>query len=135
MDSHLLSTLLLGNRVCTLPLDSSQLTPITVLFSYTNVYHACRAAHKSVLHPLLFLLPFPTTVLLQAFWLLAPGSPIVHSSLFVPFLCAWGLQFAHQVGRVILAHVTGSQFPYWNWLWVWFAVGAIDANAPRIFGV
>ena len=103
--------------------------------SYSNVYRSCRASKKSVLRPLLFLLPFPVTVLLQVLWLLAPGSLIVQSSLFVPFLCAWGLQFAHQVGRMILAHVTGSRFPYWNWLWVWFAIGALDANAPKMFGV
>ncbi|KAF8586240.1 choline ethanolaminephosphotransferase [Ramaria rubella] len=106
-----------------------------IITSYGNVYQSCRAAGKSVLRPLLFLLPFPTTVLLQVLWLLSPSSPIRNSSLFVPFLCAWGLQFAHQVGRMILAHVTGSCFPYWNWLWVWFAIGAVDANAPRIFGV
>lgn len=101
-------------------------------YSYTNVYRSCVASKRSVTHPLLSLLPFSVTVLLQYAWLLAPNCPIRDSPLFVPFLCAWGLQFAHQVGRIVLAHVTSSPFPYWNWLWVWFALGALDANLPYI---
>ncbi|KAF8527387.1 Choline/ethanolaminephosphotransferase [Hysterangium stoloniferum] len=106
-----------------------------IISSYTNVYKSCCRNNRSVLRPLLSLLPFPITVLLQVLWLTAPGSRIIHTPLFVPFICAWGLQFAHQVGRMILAHVTGSTFPYWNWIWVWFALGAADANAQRLFGV
>jgi len=52
----------------------------------------------------------------------------------VPFLCAWGLQFAHMVGRMILAHVTKEKFPVWDWVWVWSLVGAVDANLP-LFGI
>ncbi|KAJ4000283.1 choline ethanolaminephosphotransferase [Lentinula boryana] len=63
------------------------------------------------------------------------GFTILCSSLFVPFLCAWGLQFAHQVGRMILAHLTKGSFPLWDWLWVMSVVGAIDANLPRILGI
>ncbi|KAJ3927586.1 MAG: Choline/ethanolaminephosphotransferase [Lentinula lateritia] len=59
---------------------------------------------------------------------------IRNSALFIPFLCAWGLQFAHQVGRMILAHLTKTSFPVWDWLWVLSLVGAVDANLPRIAG-
>lgn len=103
-----------------------------ILVSYSNVYRSCNASKRSVLRPLLSLFPFSVTVLLQYAWLLAPNCPIRDSPLLVPFLCAWGLQFAHQVGRMILAHVTSSPFPYWNWLWLWFALGALDANLPYI---
>lgn len=48
----------------------------------------------------------------------------------MPFLCAWGLQFAHMVGRMILAHVTKDKFPVWDWVWVWSFVGGLDANLP-----
>ncbi|GAW04636.1 choline ethanolaminephosphotransferase [Lentinula edodes] len=61
-------------------------------------------------------------------------STIRNSALFIPFLCAWGLQFAHQVGRMILAHLTKTSFPVWDWLWVLSLVGAVDANLPRIAG-
>ncbi|KAJ4463275.1 hypothetical protein C8J55DRAFT_539112 [Lentinula edodes] len=59
---------------------------------------------------------------------------IRNSALFIPFLCAWGLQFAHQVGRMILAHLTKMSFPVWDWLWLLSLVGAVDANLPRIAG-
>ncbi|KAJ3885476.1 hypothetical protein GG344DRAFT_25132, partial [Lentinula edodes] len=59
---------------------------------------------------------------------------IRNSALFIPLLCAWGLQFAHQVGRMILAHLTKTSFPVWDWLWLLSLVGAVDANLPRIAG-
>ncbi|TDL26422.1 Choline/ethanolaminephosphotransferase [Rickenella mellea] len=108
-----------------------------IITSYTNVYRARQKSGQSPFTPLLHLLPFPTAVALQLLWLSAPSfdnSAILHSSLFVPFLCAWGLQFAHQVGRMILAHVTSTPLPWWDWMWLCNLVGALDANAPQFFG-
>ena len=104
--------------------------------SYLNVWRATRAQKKSSLRPLLHLLSFLFPVLLQIAWLSHPqynDSYIIKSSAFVPFLCAWGLQFAHQVGRIILAYVTKTPFPAWDWIWVWSFFGALDANMP-LFG-
>jgi hypothetical protein len=95
------------------------------------------ASGKSTTQPLLLLLPFVVSAGIQVFWLIHPhydNSAIINSALFVPFLCAWGLQFAHQVGRMILAHVTSSPFPWWDWMWVWSLVGAVDANLPMLAG-
>ena len=47
-------------------------------------------------------------------------------------MCAWGLQFAHQVSRMILAHVTKQPFPWWDAMWMWSVVGAVDANLPAL---
>ncbi|KAJ7894550.1 CDP-alcohol phosphatidyltransferase-domain-containing protein [Mycena leptocephala] len=105
--------------------------------SYRNVRHAMLASGKSTTQPLLLLLPFVVSAGIQVFWLIHPhydNSAIINSALFVPFLCAWGLQFAHQVGRMILAHVTSSPFPWWDWMWVWSLVGAVDANLPMLAG-
>lgn len=77
------------------------------------------------------------SVALQGFWLSHPSideSAIIYSDVLVPFLCAWGLQFAHQVGRMILAHVTKTDFPYWDSLWIWSLIGAVDANLPKLIG-
>ncbi len=96
-----------------------------------------RAAGKSTKRPLLLLLPFVFSVALQVAWLSHPEfehSAIMDSALFVPFLCSWGLQFAHQVGRMILAHVTSMPFPVWNWLWIWSIIGAVDVNLSRFMG-
>jgi ethanolaminephosphotransferase len=105
--------------------------------SYMNVYEARRASGKPVVKPLLYLLPFPASVLVQVAWLNEPSlrhSDIINSPVFVPFLCAWGLQFAHVVGRMIIAHVTSQPFPVWDPVYIWSIVGALDANMPTLFG-
>ncbi|KAG9083953.1 hypothetical protein FRC06_004305 [Ceratobasidium sp. 370] len=66
---------------------------------------------------------------------IAPGKDLLlHSAAFVPFLCMWGLQFAHQVGRMILAHVTGQRFPMFDVGWVWASVAVVDAWSWKLFG-
>jgi ethanolaminephosphotransferase len=108
-------------------------SPNSRMYSYMNVVRSAKATKRSALRPLLDLLPFPTAVAAQAFWLSHPtydNSAIVHSPLLLPFLCFWGLQFAHQVGRVILAHVTRTPYPWWDWIWIWSVAGALDANLP-----
>jgi len=108
-----------------------------IITSYLNVYKSCKANGRSPFTPLVYLLPFPACVLLQVFWLSHPSvanSSIIYSDSLVPFLCAWGLQFAHQVGRMILAHVTKTDFPYWDSIWIWSLIGALDANMPRLIG-
>ena len=117
--------------------DIASLNFATCTDSYSNVYKSRRKSGQSPFTPLLYLLPFPTTVLLQIFWLSHPtveDSEIVYSESLVPFLCAWGLMFAHQVGRIILAHVTKTDFPLLDATWVWSLIGALDVNLPRIFG-
>jgi len=108
-----------------------------IITSYLNVYDARRGSGKPVVKPLLYLLPFLASVLLQVAWLNEPSlrnSDIMNSPVFVPFLCAWGLQFAHVVGQIILAHVTSQPFPVWDPMYIWSIVGAIDANMPTLFG-
>jgi len=108
-----------------------------IISSYINVRRAMKNSGRSTLKPLLLLLPFPFAALIQIAWLAQPHynqSAIINSPLFVPFLCAWGLQFAHQVGRMILAHVTSMPFPMWDWMWILSILGAVDANLPRLIG-
>ncbi|KIK94389.1 hypothetical protein PAXRUDRAFT_828044 [Paxillus rubicundulus Ve08.2h10] len=108
---------------------------LNIVSSYRNVRKAMKAAGKSTLKPLVFLLPFIVSVVLQVLWLLNPSfrhSNIIHSPLLLPFICAWGLQFAHQVGRMILSHVTSSPFPWWNPMWLWSVIGVLDAHLPDL---
>ena len=111
---------------------------LTEYLSYLNVYVSRTASKQGPFQPLLLLLPFPVSVAIQVFWLSAPSitqSAILHSPLFVPFLSAWGLQFSHQVSRMILAHVTKQPFPWWDSMWIWSIVGAVDANLPVLLNV
>ncbi|KAJ7049606.1 Choline/ethanolaminephosphotransferase [Mycena amicta] len=107
--------------------------------SYSNVRRAMRSAGKSTLRPLLLLLPFLFSATLQLVWLAHPRATapaILHSPLFVPFLCAWGLQFARHVGRMILAHVTqgACAFPIFDSMWIWTALCTVDAYLPVLAG-
>ncbi|KAI0706168.1 Choline/ethanolaminephosphotransferase [Cytidiella melzeri] len=107
-----------------------------IVTSYINVFKAKLSSKESPWRPLLHLIPLPVTLSLQLLWLSAPTythSRIIDSALFVPFLCAWGLQAAHQVGRMILAHVTKQPFPLFDALFLWSIVGAMDANMPLLF--
>ncbi|KAI6154246.1 hypothetical protein BKA82DRAFT_4099230 [Pisolithus tinctorius] len=100
-----------------------------IVSSYRNVRKAMKASGKSRIRPLLTLLPFVRYGYSTHSF---SNSAIIHSPLFLPFLCAWGLQFAHQVGKMILSHVTSSPFPVWNPLWIWNAVGVLDAHLPHL---
>ncbi|KIK58639.1 hypothetical protein GYMLUDRAFT_60659 [Collybiopsis luxurians FD-317 M1] len=114
-----------------------------ILSNYANVRVAMREAGKSTIKPLLFLLPFLFSAGVQLAWIGHPkffdaaGNEftILESSLFVPFMCAWGLSFAHQVGKMILAHLTKGLFPVWDWVFLASVVGAVDVNLPRICGI
>ncbi|KAF8435748.1 choline ethanolaminephosphotransferase [Boletus edulis BED1] len=106
-----------------------------IVSSYGNVYKAMRATGRSTLKPLVLLLPFVVSTVLQVLWLLHPSfyhSNIIHSPLFLPVMCAWGLQFAHHVGRMILSHVTKTPFPWWDPMWIWSAIGVLDAHLPNL---
>ncbi|KAJ7508427.1 Choline/ethanolaminephosphotransferase [Mycena galericulata] len=138
-----LTSIPLVNQLPDLPLNDSFMVfaafgvCFNVYSSYSNVRRAMRTAGKSTTQPLLLLLPFVVSAGIQVFWLAHPrydNAAIINSALFVPFLCAWGLQFAHQVGRMILAHVTSTPFPWWDWMWVWSLVCAVDANLPLLAG-
>ena len=120
-----------------------------IFTSYLNVYFATHSpdssssssSSKSALapyKPFLRLLPFPLSISIHIFWLSAPSpasSTILHSPLFVPHACAFGLQFAHQVGRMILAHLTKRKdMPFWEGMWVLSIVAGLDANLMWICG-
>lgn len=117
---------------------------LNIAQAYLNVLASRRdpktiRPHTADTNPLALLIPFVVPTAFQVAWLSHPAlnhSAIIHSALFLPFLCAWGLQFSHQVGRMILSHVTlGSEkFPRWDWVWLCSAIGAIDANLPRLLG-
>lgn len=144
-------------------LISSQI--LTAFHRYRNVlaFLPRNAPLSTRFAPFLRLLPFPLSCALHIAWLAAPAPPsllphtspappplpaglaplspaqapayVLHSALFVPFLCAWGAQFAHQVGRMILAHVTKrAEMPAWEGLWVLTALGALDAWLPVLTG-
>lgn len=115
---------------------------MNIFNSYWNVVKAGRSAAgklraSSNYPPLVLLFPFIISTGIQLAWLSHPeynDSYIIKSAAFIPFMCAWGLQFAHQVGRMILAHVTSAPFPMFDWVWAWSLLAAVDANLPTLLG-
>jgi len=112
---------------------------LNFITSCLRVHHANRHEKPASLRgPFLRLVNFLFFIFLQVSWLSHPtinNWNILYSPVFLPFLCLWGLQFAHFMGRIILARVTMQPFPVWEWTWVWSVIGAIDANLSRLNGM
>jgi len=109
-----------------------------IFTSYANVLQEQRKRKSSLSAPLFRLTPFLISASLHLLWLSAPSierSFIVHSPLLLPCMISWGLQFAHQVGRLILAHVTNQPYPFWDPIWIWMAVAAVDIHSLKLFGI
>lgn len=124
---------------------------------YRNVFRSLKKDESGFL-PLLRLMPFCVSVILHVAFASSPLAgnsrrDIAHSALSLPYLCFWGLEFAHQVcarcrnrrikversiwtqvGRMITAHVTKTPFPYWDPIWPWILLCALDGHAETIFG-
>ncbi|PKI84593.1 ethanolaminephosphotransferase [Malassezia vespertilionis] len=100
--------------------------------AYGNVYASCKRKGTSVSEPLLGLVPFVFQCVSNIAWMLGNGQRVfVQGSLFIPFLCFWGLSFAYLVGLLILSHVAKTRFPFANWLFIPSLIGAVDAWLPQ----
>ncbi|KAF8333083.1 uncharacterized protein EI90DRAFT_3145274 [Cantharellus anzutake] len=107
-----------------------------IIISYRNVYKSLKRGNSGLM-PILRLLPFASVPLVGS-----PGKSIVRSGYMMPYLCVWGLEFAHLVngltfaigGKVITAHITKTSFPFWNWDWLWIAIIATDGHAQKLLG-
>lgn len=99
------------------------------LASYRNVYKARLRENRSPWTPLVGLLPFVVQSGANLAWMHGNHAMVMaHGPAFLPFLFFWGVSFAYLVGLLIVAHVCGGRFPYWNWLFIPSVLGAIDAN-------
>ncbi|KAJ3912918.1 choline ethanolaminephosphotransferase [Lentinula edodes] len=132
---HLSHIPLITNTIPNLGLNVSFMIfgPFGLVFnilSYANIHTAMRASGKSTLKP-----PFPfycRSLFSAGIQVATIHHPQLHTVHPVPLL-HWNSN-SHQVGRMILAHLTKGSFPVWDWLWLLSLVGAVDANLPRIAG-
>jgi ethanolaminephosphotransferase len=95
------------------------------LESAQNVVKARRARSEPARDALMGLIPFAVT------WTLIPAylylRPIILEQHLVPFVLYAGLINAYSVGRIIVAHLTKSRFPYTNVLVLPLVFGIVDA--------
>ncbi|KAJ9202954.1 hypothetical protein DTO032I3_3328 [Paecilomyces variotii] len=100
--------------------------------SIVHVINSRRARGLDPYQPLLGLLPLVAT------WTLVPGylylQPTILENHLIPFVLYVGLINAYSVGRMIVAHLVKTDFPYFNILLLPLAVGVLDSLAPR-FGL
>lgn len=90
------------------PLLHSLINVISVKLQPTEYSHPDRSVAKA----LAGLFPFAFMSLLAYTWMrMWPSLVHKHLALFMPFL---GLLFGHQVGLMIIAHVSKLDFPFWN---------------------
>ena len=107
-----------------------------IIASTQNVYGSLPAKGKSIASlakPLSRLLPYTLHTTAMITWLAARPAEVLHTTLLLPFMCFWGVAFAHHVQLLILSHLTASPFPAW-WkhpLLILSMLGSLDANLPR----
>ncbi|KAF8274305.1 hypothetical protein EI94DRAFT_1714111 [Lactarius quietus] len=107
-----------------------------IVMSYINVFIARRASGGPVFKPLLYLIPFPVSVLVHVAWLNHPRCATLISS--TRPLCPFPLRMGPAVCACRWADDSRAYheppFPVWDWMYIWTIIGAIDANMPILFG-
>lgn len=98
--------------------------------SIVHVMNIRRQRGQDPYQPLLGLLPLVAT------WTLVPAylylQPAILENHLVPFILYVGLINAYAVGRIIVAHLVKTEFPYSNILLLPLVVGVLDSLAPRL---
>ncbi|MCJ1312404.1 hypothetical protein MMC25_006078 [Agyrium rufum] len=98
--------------------------------SSMNVMSLRRSRNKDPVTPLLGLIPaFVTWTVVVAYLYLQPI--ILHHHL-VPFVSFIGLVNAYSVGKIIIGHLTKTDFPYDNVLVVPLAIAVVDSIGPHL---
>ncbi|KAF7723078.1 hypothetical protein EC973_002362 [Apophysomyces ossiformis] len=104
--NHIL--ILIGAVVLAINIVAALINVISVKLQPTEYSHPDRSVAKA----LAGLFPFAFMSLLAYTWMrMWPSLVHKHLALFMPFL---GLLFGHQVGLMIIAHVSKLDFPFWN---------------------
>jgi ethanolaminephosphotransferase len=101
-----------------------------LISSSKNVISARRRKNLPVAPALLGLAPFFLVWACVGTWL--SYRPAILTQHLIPFLFFMGLAFAYQVGLIITAHLTKSDFPYFNVLFLPLLFGTFDAAAPSL---
>ncbi|KAI8055282.1 CDP-alcohol phosphatidyltransferase-domain-containing protein [Syncephalis plumigaleata] len=100
-----------------------------IFSSAANVIHAKHKTKAQLVGALSGLLPFAALSLVAYSWLNTSPELLTHH--LVAFILYIGATFGLMVGRIILAHVVKSPFPYFHVTYVPLLFGAINALLPR----
>jgi ethanolaminephosphotransferase len=93
------------------------------------VIHAKHETKAQLIGAVSGLLPFAVLSAVAYSWL--DNSPGLLTHHLVAFILYIGATFGLMVGRIILAHVVKSPFPYFHITYIPLLVGAVNAILPR----
>ncbi|RKP05043.1 CDP-alcohol phosphatidyltransferase-domain-containing protein [Thamnocephalis sphaerospora] len=103
-----------------------------IISSIKNVVDVKSTSWRQLGLALAGLLPFFVSSALAYIWLLA--SPVLLTQHQVAFILYTGVTSSYIVGRIILAHVTKSEFPFFNIVYVPLLIGTVNACVPAVLG-
>ncbi|KAK9685551.1 hypothetical protein K7432_015462, partial [Basidiobolus ranarum] len=124
--------------------ESASLLDVMLVFMYSlivfihspacfiAVRKACAKKNQSYFTALLQLFPMTVYLLGIYFWLASPGSVVLKEHLIL-FIITVGIVFGRMATKIILSHVTKSEFPMFTVLIIPIVVGALATNAPTWF--
>jgi ethanolaminephosphotransferase len=101
--------------------------------SFYNVYKTCQRQGRSFLSTLPQHLSFSVYVVSGYLWLASPFSHIFEDENFILFALTIGIVFGRMATKIILAHVTKTDFPMFTVQLIPLLVGAILTNVPVVF--
>ncbi|ORX91271.1 Choline/ethanolaminephosphotransferase [Basidiobolus meristosporus CBS 931.73] len=99
---------------------------------FIAVRKACQEKNKNYATTLLQLSSMALYVVCIYFWLASPYSVMLHEHLIL-FIITVGIVFGRMATKIILSHVTKSEFPMFTVLLIPIVVGSIAVNAPNWF--
>eukprot|EP00842_Homolaphlyctis_polyrhiza_P002278 jgi/Hompol1/3050/HPOL_006314-RA len=101
--------------------------------SIIRAIQACNAKQRSVVQALLNTLPYIVLNLAILAWITTPTSVAISQS-GILLVCTWGFAFGRIVAKIVLSHVTHTDYPSY-WLTILpFIVGALISRSPELFG-
>ncbi|KAL2915545.1 hypothetical protein HK105_204947 [Polyrhizophydium stewartii] len=102
--------------------------------SLVRVREACTRRNMSFSSAVLQTLPYFAANALIFVWISTPGS-IALSKHGLLLTSAWGIAFGRMAAKIVLAHVTHTEYPDFAFIVLPFLVGAVFMRAPQLFGI
>ncbi|KAK9764743.1 hypothetical protein K7432_007524 [Basidiobolus ranarum] len=101
---------------------------------FKAVYKACQEKNKSYASTLLQLFSMVVYLVSTYLWLASPYSVMLREHLIF-FIITVGIVFGRMATKIILSHVTKSEFPMFTVLIIPIIIGALIVNAPVWFDI
>lgn len=102
--------------------------------SFYAMYKACKEKNKPFVKTMVIQnMPIATYIVSLYLWVMSPYSTILSHHHFILFSITTGVVFGRMATKVILAHLTKSEFPMFTVLLIPLITGAALVNIPILF--